>query len=117
MCETGETMIMIYEQTAKSMVGRNFKQMQSILLQKGYVEGKLFRRIKECIGIVYFTKGKYENRSQYRITFEWIETAPGIMEPGKIISSKWIKPMVPEPFELVGDAQNNTLGGHRQLVK
>jgi hypothetical protein len=39
------------------------------------------------------------------------------MEPGKIISSKLIKPMVPEPFELVGDAQNNTLGGYRQLVK
>ena len=101
MCETGETMTMIYERTAKAMVGRSFKQMQSILLQKGYVGGKLFRRIKDGIGIIYFTKGKYECRSQYQITFNWEETSPGIMEPGAIISSKWIKPMIPEPFEML----------------
>ena len=101
MGEISNEMTMIYEQTAKSMVGRRFKQMHTILIQKGYTGGKLFKRIKDGIGIIYFTKGKYECRSQYQITFNWEETSPGIMEPGAIISSKWIKPMIPEPFEML----------------
>lgn len=100
MSETEELIDLGYKRSAAQMVGQDFQALLLDMQSRGYSGGKIVSNRKDGTGTVTITKGHHESRMQYVVTFNWRERIRGIKEPDKVISSKWIKPLRPEPFEV-----------------
>ena len=100
MSETEETMDNGYEMVAEKMVGMDFNTLLKQMEAKGYKGGKVVHNRKEGTSTVFITNGSHETRLQYKVTFDWKEKYPGMLEPNKVVACKWMRPFRPEPFEV-----------------
>ena len=100
MSETEEAVDIGCEMAAEKMVGMDFNTLLKQMEAKGYKGGRVVHNRKEGTSTVFITNGSHETRLQYKVTFDWKEKFPGMSEPNKVVTCKWIRPLRPEPFEV-----------------
>lgn len=100
MSETEEAMDIGCEMAAEKMVGMDFNTLLKQMEAKGYKGGRVVHNRKEGTSTVFITNGSHENRMRYKITFSYKEKYAGVLIPDKIIKCAWIRPLLPEPFEI-----------------
>ena len=101
MTETEEAIDIACQMKAEKMVGKDFTILLKTMEALGYHGGKVMHNRKEGTSTVYITSGSHETRLQYKVTFDWKEKCPGMSEPNKVVACKWIRPLRPEPFEVM----------------
>ena len=100
MSETEELVDIGCEMAAEKMVGKDFNTLLKQMEAKGYKGGRVVHNRKEGTSTVFITNGSHETRLKYKVTFDWKEKCPGMSEPNKVVTCKWIRPLRPEPFEV-----------------